>query len=130
MKKILTLAALLAFSLNVMADDGGFKGGDAPPPPQKKDAGYKGTEDTTESQISGIRDLRDGAWVTLEGNLIKQTGRDTFLFRDKSGTIDVTVPHAAWKGKKYGADDQVRISGYVKGRGKHTHVEAKQLSEP
>ncbi len=128
MKKILTLAVLLSFG--VMADDGGFKAGEAPPPPHKQDAGYKGSEDTAESKITQIRSLRDGAWVTLEGNIIKKTGGDSYDFQDKSGKINLTIPQSAWGGKKYDSKDLIRVSGFVKGTGKHTRVLVKQLGEP
>ncbi|WP_147197742.1 NirD/YgiW/YdeI family stress tolerance protein [Pantoea sp. MBD-2R] len=128
MKKILTLAILLSFG--AMADEGGFKAGEAPPPPHKQDAGYKGSEDTAETKITQIRSLRDGAWVTLEGNIIKKTGGDTYDFQDKSGAINLTIPKSAWGGKKYDSKDLVRVSGFVKGKGKQTHVLVKQLGEP
>ncbi|WP_034914803.1 MULTISPECIES: NirD/YgiW/YdeI family stress tolerance protein [Erwinia] len=130
MKKMLTLAAILVMSCNAMAEKGGFKGGDAPPPPHKQDAGYKGSEDTNEGKSSDVRSLRDGAWVTLEGNIIKKTGKDRYDFRDKSGVIEVIIPQAAWKGKERGADDLLRISGYVKGQGKTRHVDVQRLDEP
>lgn len=130
MKKMLALAALLAFSSHTMAAEGGYKTGEAPQPPQQKDAGKKGTEDTAESTVASLADQRLNAWVTLEGFLIKKTGAETFDFRDDSGTIRVTVPQSAWKGKEYSAKDLVRLSGYVKGQGKSRHVQAQQIKAP
>lgn len=130
MKKILTVAALLAVSFGTMAAEGGFKSGETAPPAHKQDAGYKGSEDTAESKIAQVRTLRDGAWVTLEGNILKKTGKDTYDFRDKTGTISLLIPQSAWGDQKYDADDLVRVSGFVKNPGKGAHIMVKQLGEP
>lgn len=131
MKKVLTLAALLALSLNVMAEDkGGFEAGETPPPPHKQDAGYKGSEDTNESQIKAVRALKEGSWVTLEGNIVKKVADNTYSFQDKSGKINLIVPESAWGGKKYDAKDLVRVSGFVKHKNKQTEIAVKQIGDP
>ncbi|WP_338563564.1 NirD/YgiW/YdeI family stress tolerance protein [Erwinia sp. E_sp_B04_7] len=130
MKKLMVLAAILAFSGNVMAAEGGYKTGEAPPPPHQKDQGYKGSEDTAESSVESVRTQRDNAWVTMEGYLIKKTGKDSYDFRDNTGTIKVIVPHAAFDGKEYTAKDKMRLSGYVKGKGEARHIQAQQIRKP
>lgn len=131
MKKVLTLAALLALSLNVMAEDkGGFEAGETPPPPHKQDAGYKGSEDTNESQIKEVRTLKEGSWVTLEGNIIKKVAGNTYAFQDKSGKINLIVPDSAWGGKNYDAKDLIRVSGFVKHKNKQTEIAVKQIGDP
>ncbi|MCU5775301.1 NirD/YgiW/YdeI family stress tolerance protein [Erwiniaceae bacterium BAC15a-03b] len=131
MKKSFLIASLIALNFSVVAaETGGFKAGDTPPPKHEQDAGYKGTEDTRENTVNRIRDLRDGAWVTLEGNIIKQHQQERYAFRDKTETIDIVVPQSAWKGKEFGAEDLVRISGRVHGQGKSTIINVEQISEP
>ncbi|WP_380178626.1 YgiW/YdeI family stress tolerance OB fold protein [Kalamiella sp. sgz302252] len=131
MKKVLTLAALLALSLNVMAEDkGGFEAGETPPPPHKQDAGYKGSEDTNESLIKTVHTLKADSWVTLEGNITKKIAGNTYAFQDKSGKINLVIPESAWGGKKYDAKDLVRVSGFVKHRGKQTEIAVKQIGDP
>lgn len=130
MKKLMVLAAILAFSGQAMAAEGGYKTGEAPPPPHQKDQGYKGSEDTAESSVKSIGTQRDNAWVTMEGYLIKKTGKESYDFRDDSGTIKVTVPHAAFDGKEYTAKDKLRLSGYVKGKGDTRYIKAQQIRQP
>ncbi|MEY8769348.1 YgiW/YdeI family stress tolerance OB fold protein [Erwinia sp. ACCC 02193] len=131
MKKVLTLAALLALSLNVMAEDkGGFKAGETPPPPHKQDAGYKGSEDTNESQVKSVRTLKEGSWVTMEGNIIKKVSGNIYTFQDKSGNINLIIPESAWGGEKYDAKDLVRVSGFVKHKNKQTEIAVKQIGDP
>lgn len=128
MKKTLALAVLFAVSFSGFAQEGGFKGGE--PPPQQKDAGSKGTEDTGESKISQIRDMRKDAWVTLEGHILKKTADETYTFRDQTGTITANIPQATWKGKEFNADDMVRLSGYVKEKGEHTELNVERVDHP
>ncbi|MEM6159349.1 NirD/YgiW/YdeI family stress tolerance protein [Erwinia sp. P6884] len=128
MKKTLALAVLLACSFSGFAQEGGFKGGE--PPPQQKDAGSKGTEDTGESKIDQIRDMRKNAWVTLEGHILKKTADESYTFRDETGTLDVNIPHAVWDGKEFNADDMVRLSGYVKGTGEQTKLNVERVEKP
>lgn len=131
MKKVtlIALSALLSFSA-LAADEGGFKAGEKPPAPAKQDAGYKGSEDTGQTNIADIRDSRDNAWVTLEGNIIKKESGDRYQFRDKTGTIIIMAPKSVFNGKEYDAQDLVRLSGNVSGKGDNTMIHVKQLGEP
>lgn len=131
MKKVtlLALSALLSFSA-LAADEGGFKAGETPPPPGKQDAGYKGSEDTGQSTTASIRDSRENAWVTLEGNIIKKESGDRYQFRDKTGTIIIMAPKAVFDGKEYDAQDLVRVSGNVSGKGDNTMLHVKRMEEP
>ena len=130
MKKmtLLALSALLSFS--AVAQQGGFKGGEEPPPPAKQDAGYNGSEDTGQATIAGIRDVRENAWVTLEGNILKKEGGDRYQFRDKTGTISIIAPKKVFDGKEYDSQDLVRISGSVTGKGDNVTVHVKELGSP
>lgn len=131
MKKRFAAAALMAvLSTSAFAEEGGFKPGDAPPPPHKQDAGYKGSEDTNQSTVESIRDVRPDAWTTLEGNLIKDKGNDHYDFRDKTGTIAVVIPKGVFREKTFEATDLVRLSGKVKGKGKDTVLHVERVDEP
>ncbi|WLS80793.1 NirD/YgiW/YdeI family stress tolerance protein [Erwinia pyri] len=130
MKKMLALAAILAFTGHAMAAEGGFKSGETPPPVHKKDAGYKGSEDTGESTIHSLFSQRDNAWVTVEGYLIKQTDDKSYMLRDDSGKINIKVPTPAWDGKEYNSKDMVRVSGYVKGKGDARYLQVQRVEKP
>lgn len=130
MKAVIAAIFLLSVSSASMAAKGGFESGETAPPAHKQDAGYKGTEDTQESQVKDIRDLKQGRWVTLEGNILEKQKGDRYTFRDKSGTISVTIARQVWKGKTFNASDLVRISGRVEGQGKQAALKVERVDEP
>lgn len=131
MYKKITLAALMAVvSLSVSAEEGGFKAGETPQPQHKQDAGYKGSEDTGQGTVKASRDMRKDAWVTLEGYIIKDHGNNRYDFRDQTGTMVIMAPKKVFDGKEYTAKDKIRVSGYVKGKGPGTTLNAERIEEP
>ena len=131
MAKKFTIAALIAlFTLPAFADDaGGYKGGETPP--RTQDSGYKGTEDTTSPSISEVKTMRDGAWVTLEGYIVKQTGEQSYQLRGRNNeTIDLVIPKKVFDGKTYDAEDQVRMNGRLRHDGARRWVDVEQLGAP
>lgn len=95
MKKIVTLAALLALSSTAFA---GFQDTNA------------GNNLTT---VQAAQKMADHAPVTLEGNFVRQIDDDEFIFRDSTGEIKVDVDDHAWKGVNVTPNDRVRIQGSV-----------------
>ena len=113
MKRVLVIAGLSTLiSFSVLADDqGGFKNDAAPPPPHAMDKGYRGMEDAQGMTIVQAKAMHDGTSVSLTGNLIKKTGEDRYQFRDKTGTLDVTIPLAVFDGRSVQPDQLVAING-------------------
>ncbi|WP_202305033.1 YdeI family stress tolerance OB fold protein [Dryocola clanedunensis] len=113
MKRVLVIAGLSTLiSFSVLADDrGGFKNDAAPPPPHAMDKGYRGMEDAQGMTIVQAKAMHDGASVSLTGNLIKKTGEDRYQFRDKTGTLDVTIPLAVFDGRSVQPDQLIAING-------------------
>ncbi|ORM75071.1 hypothetical protein HA48_01035 [Pantoea wallisii] len=130
MKKVVLASLMMAFSLGVSAEEGGFEGGKTPPPQQKQDAGYKGSEDTGQTHIKQIRDFRQGGYVTLEGYIVKKLKGDSYQFRDSTGTVTIKAKEETFKGKTFDAKDQIRVSGKVYGRGDSTHIEVMRIDLP
>ena len=130
MKKVILASLLVVISAGVYADEGGYKGGEAPPPQHKQDAGYKGSEDTGQTHIDQIRDFRQGGYVTLEGYIVKKEQGDTYQFRDNTGTLPIIAPQKTLDGKTYSAEDKVRVSGKVHGKGQQTTLHVTQIDEP
>ncbi len=97
MKKLaLAMACLFAVGVAQADDKGGFSQDAAPPPPHKLDDGYRGVEDGRIMTVEQAKTMHDGATVLLRGNLLKRQGDDRYQFRDKSGTITVIIPVAAF----------------------------------
>ncbi len=130
MKKIAWVAVLLPLSLGVNAETGGYEAGKTPPSQQKEDAGYKGSEDTAETPVKLIKDFRQGGYATLEGYIVKKISGDMYQFRDSSGTVNIDAPAFTFKGKTYSAEDKVRVSGKVFGRGESAHLKVSRIDEP
>ena len=130
MNKIIGLAILLPLSFAALAETGGFESGKAPPAQQNEDAGYKGTEDTAETPVTLIKDFRQGGYVTLEGYIVKKIEGDTYQFRDSSGTVNIKAPPATFKGQTFSAEDKVRVSGKVFGKGESAHLTVSRIDVP
>ncbi len=95
-----------------LADDqGGLKQDAAPPPPHAIEDGYRGTDDAKKMTVDFAKTMHDGASVSLRGNLISHKGEDRYVFRDKSGEINVVIPAAVFDGREVQPDQMINISG-------------------
>lgn len=130
MRNIVLASVIMMFSVGVSAAEGGYKSGETAPPQNNQDAGFKGSEDTGQTPISRIRDFRQGGYVTLEGHIIEKLKGDSYKFRDNTGTITINAEKSAFKEKTYSADDKVRVSGKVYGRGEQTTLKVSRIDEP
>ncbi|WP_205951331.1 YgiW/YdeI family stress tolerance OB fold protein [Pantoea stewartii] len=130
MKKLVLATLLAVATTGAYAEEGGFKAGETPPPQHKQDAGYKGSEDTGQTHIDQIRDFRQGGYVTLEGYIVKKVADNNYQFRDSTGTLTIIAPKKTFDGKTYSADDKVRVSGKVHGKGDKTTLHVMRIDEP
>ena len=62
--------------------------------------------------------------------LVKKIKGDTYQFRDSSGTVNIDAPPSTFKGKSYSAEDKVRVSGKVYGKGESTLLKVARIEEP
>ncbi|WP_041867088.1 YgiW/YdeI family stress tolerance OB fold protein [Sodalis glossinidius] len=111
MKKT-TFALLMALtSPSVLAaPDGGFPR-QSPAAAAKKDNGIRGVEDLRPTPIKQVKTLRDGAWVTLTGNIHRQLGKDSYEFHDKTGSLALHIAPDGWHGADISPDDLIIVSG-------------------
>ncbi|URL01314.1 NirD/YgiW/YdeI family stress tolerance protein [Avibacterium sp. 20-126] len=61
------------------------------------------------SQISQQASWEDEQHLVLQGHIVKQLSKDDFLFRDKSGEIELEIEPRAWRGKTITPNDEVKI---------------------
>lgn len=110
MKKVLMATLLASYSFAAFSQQGGFtspEGGAAL-------GGFKGP-----GLVSGVisvaqaKTFRNDAWVVLEGNVVRQVGKELYEFRDSSGTINVDISDKYWMGQNISPNDKVRIEGEV-----------------
>ncbi|QMB01607.1 YdeI family stress tolerance OB fold protein [Escherichia fergusonii] len=108
--KALAVISFLVMPYAFAADEGGLKQDAAPPPPHAIEDGYRGTDDAKKMTVDFAKSMHDGATVSLRGNLISQKGEDNYLFRDKSGEINVIIPATVFDGREVQPDQMINIS--------------------
>jgi uncharacterized protein (TIGR00156 family) len=57
--------------------------------------------------------MRDDAVVTLRGNIVQYLGKDMYVFKDSTGTINVDIDADVWRGQEVSPKDTVEITGEV-----------------
>ncbi|EHH5013144.1 YdeI family stress tolerance OB fold protein, partial [Escherichia coli] len=113
-----------------LADDpGGLKQDAAPPPPHAIEDGYRGTDDAKKMTVDFAKTMHDGASVSLRGNLISHKGEDRYVFRDKSGEINVVIPAAVFDGREVQPDQMINISGSLDKKSAPAVVRVTQLQK-
>ncbi|MDR1490559.1 MAG: YgiW/YdeI family stress tolerance OB fold protein [Desulfovibrio sp.] len=57
--------------------------------------------------------MRDDAIVTLRGNVVRHLGKDLYVFKDATGTVNVDIDDDIWRGQDVSPTDTVEITGEV-----------------
>jgi uncharacterized protein (TIGR00156 family) len=63
----------------------------------------------SQSRIQAVPSMHEGAWITLEGNVISQQQEEWYTFRDPTGTIKVRIPQKVWNGQHFDSQDLVLV---------------------
>ncbi len=63
--------------------------------------------------VAQAKELKDDAWVILEGCIVKKVGDERYEFRDNSGTIVTDIDDSVWAGQNVSPKDKVRIEGEI-----------------
>ena len=128
MNKILTLCLAALLAAPALAADGGFNpDGKAPSPEDQKD-GYRAVTDNQQlTATHQLAQLSTGTWVTLQGNIIRQTGKKTWQLRDPSGTVQLQIDDSVWQGQEVKPDDLISVNGTLLRHGKSLLIDVKKL---
>ncbi|WP_165446209.1 YgiW/YdeI family stress tolerance OB fold protein [[Erwinia] mediterraneensis] len=121
MRKSIVALMLALFCAPLLAEDnGGFKQEGQAPAPEDQTAGYRAVTDLQDTTaINQLADLPDGAPVSLLGNILRQTGDQHYLLRDKTGTVHLQINNSVWQGQEVKPDELVAVRGrLVKAQGK------------
>lgn len=121
--------SLLIMPYALADDQGGLKKDVAPPPPHAIEDGYRGTDDAEKMTIEQAKTLHDGVTVSLRGNLIDHKGDDRYVFRDKSGEINVIIPSAVFDGREVQPDQMININGSLDKKAKEPLVRVNRLQK-
>lgn len=65
------------------------------------------------STVADVRQMADDTYVTVEGNIIEQQGKDheKYLFKDATGEIIVEIDRKVWRDQPITPDVKVKILG-------------------
>lgn len=76
-----------------------------------------GAISTARTVAEVLQDARDERPVELTGHLVRQSGRETYVFRDATGEITVEIDAEDFPvGRPVGADTRVQIRGEIEAR--------------
>ena len=67
----------------------------------------------TVSKVADANTWKDDQYIILQGNIIKQVGKDDFIFKDASGELQVEIDRKAWRGQDISPSDEVKLYGEV-----------------
>ncbi|MDG6895986.1 YgiW/YdeI family stress tolerance OB fold protein [Volucribacter amazonae] len=137
MKKVV-LASLLALSTATamaQAPAGGFQDPAAPGATQPHHKGKdfrQGGFVNTQQEISKVADSskwKDDQYILLEGNIVRQVGKDDFMFKDNTGEIEVEIERRAWAGQTITPEDKVRLYAEVDKSWNKIEVEVNRIEK-
>ncbi|MGR6979956.1 YgiW/YdeI family stress tolerance OB fold protein [Testudinibacter sp. P27/CKL/0425] len=77
----------------------------------------------TVTSVSELSKLKDDDRIVLEGVIEKQVGKDDFIFKDASGSVEVEIDRRAWMGQNITPTDKVKLFGEVDKSWNKTEVE-------
>ena len=117
-------------AIPALAAQGGFSAEKEPVVTERMYAGHKVQQENGQSRIQAVPSMREGAWVTLEGNVISQQQEEWYTFRDPTGTIKVRIQQKVWNGQHFDAQDLVRVSGQISRENGTTSVNVEVIKKP
>ena len=125
MKKLLTITAIALSSVavynNAMAQ--GFNDGNN----QVIQQGFV-DESVIVKTVDDALNANDDTPVRLDGQIVKQIGKNDFLFKDASGKeIQIEVSKKAWNGETIAPQDNIQIIGKVDKEWNKTDIDVKQV---
>ncbi|KMK51043.1 hypothetical protein RO21_08320 [[Actinobacillus] muris] len=125
MKKVIALAALVGLSSIAVAQ--GFKDDNntyhGKPHTQH---GFYDDRNAAKS-VKDALNAADNSLVIIEGKIVKQVGKDDFIFQDATGEMEIEVSRKAWNGQTITPQDTVEIRGKVDKDWGKTEIEVKQV---
>ncbi|QUC05296.1 YgiW/YdeI family stress tolerance OB fold protein [Aggregatibacter sp. oral taxon 513] len=77
-----------------------------------KHGGFVNSNQTV-SKAADANTWKDDQYIILQGNIVKQVGKDDFIFKDASGEIQVEIDRKAWRGQDISPSDEVKLYGEV-----------------
>lgn len=121
------LLGLASFGVSAANQGGGFSGPGGTSGQLVTQGGFVGGSQSIIT-VEQAKQLRDDAWVTLEGNIISRIGHEHYQFKDSTGMIIVDIDDKYWNGQNVTPDTKIRIEGEVDKDWIELEVDVKRLT--
>ena len=92
--------------------------------------GFTGPGSAVSPPVTSAREaksMRDDTRVVMRGHIVQQLGKDKYLFKDASGTIQVEIDDDKWRGLSVTPDDIVEIRGEIDADWKGVEVDVDSI---
>lgn len=109
--QVIVLVSFFVMFYALVDDQGGLKQDVALSSFYVIEDGYRGIDDVKKMIVDFVKIMYDGVSVLLRGNLIFYKGEDRYVFRDKSGEINVVIFAVVFDGREVQSDQMINISG-------------------
>ena len=83
----------------------------------------------TVSKAADATSWVDDQYVILQGNIVKQVGKDDYIFKDASGELQVEIDRKAWRGQDISPSDEVKLYGEVDKSWNKTEVDIDRVEK-
>lgn len=80
------------------------------------------------STVEECRKLYDGAWVTLDGNIVQILRKERYLFRDRTGDLQIVIDNDQWHGREVTPTTTVRIHGEIDRDSATVQIKTRELN--
>lgn len=127
MKKIIALTTVMTLSSLAFAEPhhGGFQHNEAKSQHQVQQGFYD--ESAVVKTVKEALAAQDDTPIMLEGKIIKQVGKNEFLFQDATGEATIEVSKRAWQGQQVSPQDTIQVKGKVDKEWNKTELDIKQV---
>jgi len=77
--------------------------------------------------VANAKEMEDDVRVTLEGFIVEKVDKETYLFKDDTGEIDVEIQDDLWEDMEMDPESKVMIRGEIDKEDDSVKLEAKKL---
>ena len=73
--------------------------------------GFIGDDNPSFTSVMNAKKMGDDSYVTLKGKIVSKIGKEKYLFKDNTGTIEIEIDDDNWNGVQAGSKDIQRFVG-------------------
>jgi len=77
--------------------------------------------------ISKLKEVQDDHWIIIEGYIVKQLDKDTYLFRDRNHDVKIEIDEDVWQGRDVTPKTRIRLYGEMDQSDQDLLVDVKKI---